>query len=384
MLTGSHDARMKNINIQTILRWIALCTIFILLLLTFLGSYYGYVHDHGYNIGDWLINYQGGFVRRGLFGEIALQLSYLTRTSPGIWVVVAQSLSYLCFFGFTTWLLWKNQNTVLFLALVFSPATFLFHLQDFEGGYRKEILFLAVLAFLSWSARYCSDQKFERNFFIILFFYPLFILSHEMLALFMPYLFAVYSIRKKPVWIDILKISGFLLFSFVAFFFCLKYSGSRAEVVAILESLGEYAPRKGSINDLPARAINVFKRNMESLAEGNGKYHYLQSLLLVSVSFIPLRGALKQLAANKVCFFSILLGLLCAMPLFAVATDWGRFIYIQVTSIFLLCLLVDSCQGEKNRLTVLIENQKIHIWLPIILIVLYLYATSWGIEHCCI
>jgi len=30
--------------------------------------------NQGFEVGEWLINYQGGFVRRGIFGEILLHL----------------------------------------------------------------------------------------------------------------------------------------------------------------------------------------------------------------------------------------------------------------------------------------------------------------------
>ena len=42
----------------------------------------------GWILGDWLINYAGGFVRRGLLGEGALLLARLFHTTPVFFVVV--------------------------------------------------------------------------------------------------------------------------------------------------------------------------------------------------------------------------------------------------------------------------------------------------------
>ena len=73
--------------------------IFIFLLVSFLltsiTSFELYKHKEAFTIGDWLINYQGGFVRRGLIGEIIINLSYLTNSNPG-WHIRFMIFSLLC------------------------------------------------------------------------------------------------------------------------------------------------------------------------------------------------------------------------------------------------------------------------------------------------
>ena len=39
-------------------------------------------YDNTWTIGEWLINYSGGFIRRGLFGSIIYEISNLTKISP--------------------------------------------------------------------------------------------------------------------------------------------------------------------------------------------------------------------------------------------------------------------------------------------------------------
>ncbi len=47
-----------------------------------------YRQRHAWVMGDWLIHYAGGFVRRGLFGQIFVALSRVTGLNPGVFAVL--------------------------------------------------------------------------------------------------------------------------------------------------------------------------------------------------------------------------------------------------------------------------------------------------------
>ncbi|MGC8529497.1 MAG: hypothetical protein ACP5OP_04775, partial [Leptospirillia bacterium] len=66
---------------------------YFLIILVFIavGAWNQIGFHEGFNIGDWLINYQGGFVRRGLIGEILYHLSRLTTVSPAILLIILQT-----------------------------------------------------------------------------------------------------------------------------------------------------------------------------------------------------------------------------------------------------------------------------------------------------
>ena len=75
------------------------------LLLTFIttvaGAYANYLKHNRWSIGDWLINYQGGFVRRGLSGELFYTLSQITHINPGFFAFLFQIVFYGIFFVFS-------------------------------------------------------------------------------------------------------------------------------------------------------------------------------------------------------------------------------------------------------------------------------------------
>lgn len=74
-------------------------------------------------VGDWLINYSGGFVRRGLEGSVVLLIGHLTRIPLNLVVYGMQSVVFVLFL----WLVWRLVQgirwTFLIAAVFLSPAT---------------------------------------------------------------------------------------------------------------------------------------------------------------------------------------------------------------------------------------------------------------------
>ena len=96
---------------------------------------------------DWLINYQGGFVRRGLIGEFLFQIHNMINFDLDILIFSFVSFLYLIvsFFLIKTIKYLENSqlNTLIFL----SPGFFLYPIMNSEVIGRKDILFLLVTAF---------------------------------------------------------------------------------------------------------------------------------------------------------------------------------------------------------------------------------------------
>ncbi len=189
---SSRIVNLSNENIERLLRKILPYYFALIFITTVAGALHGYLTHHTWKIGDWLINYQGGMVRRGLLGELIYQLAHFSHINPGYYVLLFQILFYAAFFFFS-YLLLKRQHALLpYAILIFSPFIFTFQINDLYGGYRKEVIYFAVLAFITWSAKTSEYKIFERMFYITLLLYPAVILTHEMLAIFLPYLLVVY------------------------------------------------------------------------------------------------------------------------------------------------------------------------------------------------
>ena len=74
----------------------AICVFFALITVKYLLNLNkAAVNCDGYVIGDWLINYSPGFVRRGLSGWVMLELSELFSVKPNFMVSLVQAFLYL-------------------------------------------------------------------------------------------------------------------------------------------------------------------------------------------------------------------------------------------------------------------------------------------------
>ena len=96
-------------------------------------------------INEWIINYQGGFTRRGLIGEIFYHLAITFKFSLRDVIFLFQV--FICFFYFILILYFiKDVKFNLFLKLsLFSPIFLLYPVAEIEVLARKEtIIFISL------------------------------------------------------------------------------------------------------------------------------------------------------------------------------------------------------------------------------------------------
>ena len=95
-----------------------------------------------YVFTDWIINYEGGFIRRGLLGEISIGLSkFFNLNIKYIFFIIhlfAYLLFHLLFYKFFS----KFKKNYVFYLLCFSPLVFLYPIATFEAFARKEIFYI--------------------------------------------------------------------------------------------------------------------------------------------------------------------------------------------------------------------------------------------------
>ena len=146
-LTGNYSSR------QGVCR--ALFLLFLLVIDVYLvkNALWNVRHQDGWSMGDWLINYHGGFIRRGLPGAVILGTCRLLGLNL-FWAVVAIQLGFYAALEVTVWCLVRNsQWPAWMLFALLSPATLLFPVREFPEAYRKEEMLLVGLAWLLLSLR---------------------------------------------------------------------------------------------------------------------------------------------------------------------------------------------------------------------------------------
>ena len=345
---GKSFGSMNTAKLEKLLHILLPCLFVICWLVALVGAVYCYKTHNTWVIGDWLINYHGGFVRRGLTGEIAIGLAWLSSLNVGVIVVIMQLLCYYLYFAFS-YLLLRKTFLLPYAMLIISPFIFTFHVNEYGGGYRKEIIYFALLSFLAWSKCSLRQDLFERIFFIVLPSYALAVLSHEMLILFVPYLLILYIIGSKPSSKQYCLLAFCLIPALVSFMLCLYFKGTPVQVNAIfdiLETTNYPIDRMGDASG--DAAINWLGHPTQDGINWVRQYlggrigSYLVATALSLAAFLPILKILRVLFTDKLVMVLFSLSLTGTMILATVAVDWGRFLYIHLVSLFMLALVVDK------------------------------------------
>ncbi len=343
------------------------------------------LHPNGWTPGDWLVNYEGGFVRRGLPGELILQAAHGIHLSP----ILLGSLVPLLFYSLLYLAIWQlyrlsSGDLPTFAALV-SPATLAFPILDPTGAFRKELIFLLALAWLLlWLARgRVSDGRLIAYLTVV---GPVAILSHEGLLPYLVYLVGALAVAlRNPR--RVLRVAALpLLATAGTLLAVLHHRGSAAEERIICRSLGPTPPVvcSGSIAYL-ANGTDVARSDVLRNVHA---YHYLFFYpLLALLAALPLAAMAYKLSRDRrlrpdlrVIAVTTLLAFLASLPLFLYAMDWGRWIYIHVISVFLLLLFVEI-RAYLTAPVAISAGVKEVAYPSWILVALLLYATCWNIPH---
>ena len=147
-------------------------------------KYYSfYVEYSDWQYADWIINYQGGFIRRGFVGELLFRIHQITRIDLDLIVLsfVSSVVFFISYFLIRS-IKYINEsriNTLIFL----SPGFFLYSMMNSAVVGQKDILVIFAMGFFVF-----FEKKFEsRNLFLLLIFFLFFLtLSHSGFLFYIP------------------------------------------------------------------------------------------------------------------------------------------------------------------------------------------------------
>ena len=353
---------------KTLESWCSLLILPILALLLYEYSKTITMGGDAWRVGDWLINYNAGPVRRGLLGSLFIWLNNFGW--PLVWLVFATQAalySALCIIVFAIYRA-TNPSTI-WLILLLSPAFILFPFYSFEGGFRKEII-----TFVSFSAL-CLAYATRRGWIIaVSVATPLFVagcFSHEANCLTLPFFLYMawrgyqdqFFGKIGSAFFAILLVAG----STTAFAFAAYYRGDSTIAAGVCQSLLDRGLKEGVCQGAISWLNNSAAIGLEQVKNqvNRNLWPYLISLSIALSPILLIKGWRRETT------LAFLAGFFSLIPLYIVAVDWGRWIHIFV--FFLFCFAM--AEGAKGRLQPRFQRA------PILLILTYL--TSWRIPHCC-
>ncbi len=343
-------------------------------------KFYTYYQEYSaWQYSDWVINYQGGFIRRGFIGEILFNLYSLTKINLDLIVLffvtsVIISISYF---------LIKSQNFLknsqLNFLIFLSPGFFLYPLMNSEVTGRKDILMI-----LSVAALVFLEKKFT-NFFLLLFVIFLIILtalSHSAFIFYIPYILILYYfiIIKRDTNNYKLNLIITISISIICLILVFNSQGNYQQVLEICSSVKDFISEQcssyGQISWLSGNVESYLVVNKFFVNSKKSILIYLISLFLV-FSFLGLKLFKSKFSIYKKNLFSnlnpfvvLLILFIFTIPVFILALDWGRYIYLSYSCsffVFYYCF--------ENKL--IISKYSLNLKKSIFVILVCLYSFSW-------
>jgi len=324
-----------------------------------LNLYKNRFYDNSWTVGEWLISYAGGFVRRGLPGQIIYFVSNKFEVSP-ILLVWLFSVSALICLAFLLIYFCKDlfqKSFLLSQLVILAPIS-----EDYL--IRKDTL-LVLLYGLSLLSFKKFNQKKISIYSCILFvnFFSIFgILSHEAYGIWgLPSLIIIFYLLKRNVkqgiYRSILSSIFCLIPSIIAFAFCWFFKGNIEQSLLIHESwqnLKDILPTLGSLNESqPLGAIaaigwgtsQVYISSLFSQFNLLIFWHpgmWLLTMYVVLRLFIGKNDTLQKAKRSIVC-----LQLIAFSPLF-LFVDVGRWIFMWLSTSALLFAFLIQVFGIKK------------------------------------
>jgi len=318
-----------------------------------------YLSGSNNSIAEWLINYQGGFVRRGLLGEIFTQVSLFTE------IPIRRVILYFLYFIFIIYyslifIFVKDLEKNYFIILsLFSPLLFIWPIAEREALGRKDILI--PLFFIVYCMIYNRLNFFNLSILLLLIYISL-ILIHEVAIFYLPYFYAILFFKIKDINFKKIIILIFISIIFlILIYLLLDLNTSQNNINLMCDHM------KNVLKDKCGLGAYVLNRSLaDNIAELNPNFlHLLRNFFIFLIGYISLIflisvshfNTLNKNFLSNYFNFKILILLLFIPTLvpFFIAVDWGRWFNLSFSMMiffYLFCL--------KNKKIIIFDKNEIY------------------------
>jgi hypothetical protein len=325
-------------------------------------------HDVGNDssLSDWLINYSGGLVRRGLIGQIVIEFSNFFSFKLRDSILIFQIFSFTIYYSLVFLFLRKMITNRLVVLTIFSPIFILYPIAEIEAFGRKEIIIflLVTLYFLSNITNLTTQLIFK------LIVFPLSILIWEPVIIFYPYLllvdlvsFRINRFNKNFIYL----LSSYLVTFLIVIFILLNpfpIESFKTMTNVLTNDFGETCYMSCSFvgNQSENSLLELINKQVVMMQPS----YFIRYALIILIGFFPLFNLLKisKFNSTNLFFFSNFNNLLFpfifvflpSLFLYILMYDWGRIVHISYTFMllsyfFLLrnnCISIDIEKLQKN------------------------------------
>jgi len=300
-----------------------------------------------WTISEWLINYQGGFTRRGLIGEIVFQFSKIFSITLREIIFTFQVVTYIIFYSLLYKFIRDINKSLLLIFAIFSPLFVIYPIAEVEVLARKEVfVFISFLTVANIFAQKTIKNKHFLYFSLIL---VTTILIWEGVIFYLPF-FIIIPIIKNNFILDkifLIRIILSLLPTLIVFNFFVFFKLSANEIKIMCDSVNECYGAMSYMN-------NSLDSNIAEVTSKFKLIYLIRYILIFLIGFFPFLLIINYsifkvnlFIFGKNCLPIFFILFLPNILFFYVAQDWGRWINISYT----LSLLTYIYSFKNNFIT---------------------------------
>ena len=329
-------------------------------------------------ISEWLINYEGGFTKRGLIGQISFYIATMFSADLRDTIFIFQILTTGTYFLLIYYFLKNIEVNKVLIFAIFTPIFLLYPIAEIEVLARKE--FFIFIYFLVYT--FIPIQKKNFKFFYKIIFFPITILIWEPVVFFILFLFFIDLVENKINKINksfFHQISSYIPSIIISAYIALNPISNENHAIMANSLLENFNENCYMSCDLLKSKSSIYQQ-----FEGNfGRYSFVilfRYFLIFLVGFGPLFLLLSNSKLkNKIIFFKnfdnlffpFLILLSPVILLFAMGYDWGRWVNIS----YFFSIITFIYLSKNNMLNISLKfleknifkkiNKKIFIFLII-------------------
>ena len=330
----------------------------------------------------WLFNYESGFTRRGLIGQILLYFSDFFDLNILYILKVLQLFSFSFYIYLVTHYLSTRKISNTFLLLYFCPGLFLAYVYDiFYIGRQEMYLFIYFFFYISL----CQKEKVSIIFtYLNPLIFILLILTHESLIFYFSYFLTAEIIFNKRDERDTIYLKFFVNFLFcLATILLIMHFHQFTDLNIICEKIVSIGGPVNTCNDMFVSSNNMSISETIKIALPNiqNANYFVNYFILACLCFISIFFFFKDLPSNTFknnqIYFLFFFNFAGSIPLFILTYDWGRWIHMNLMLIFLICIRLLPPTGERVG-----SEQKFGKNFLFVLCII-IYSTTWSMPVCC-
>ena len=369
----------KNINFY----------IFIYLSVLFLFSVFFLYQKHDVandsTISEWLINYEGGFTKRGVIGQLSIYLSnfFIIKLRDAIFIL--QTFLVGTYFFLIYHFLKNIFYNKIFIFAIFTPIFILYPIAEIEVLARKEIFIFIYLLVYTFIPIEEKKYKFYYKFFL----FPVAILIWEPVIFFILFFFFLDLIEnniKKINKLFFFQIISYLPSILLALYIALIPISEESHNLmrsSLMENFNENCYMSCELLKTKSSIYQQFQGNFDKYSIGI----FVRYILIIIIGFGPLFILLfNSKLKNKIFFldkfnnllFPYLILLSPVIFLFAMGYDWGRWVNISYVISIISFIYIYKYNlitlSEKFLSNKLLKNIKKKIFIFIVII----YCFGWN------